>query len=507
MMDQVILKGSPIEIVSFYQYPLPRHQYCQTVGEVGEHTVAWVFQTIFEEENVVIHSSISANGVDIQIPSLSVGIEVWNWSSNHCYWSRVRDVVRNLSSFRCKILVAAFVSETVRQYFDNQGIFVIELGYQLIPHEFLEWFIVNQSMHKKKVSESRRTRRILFNKIISALLQIGVLSNTYTAHIYDSVPDLSSSSAHVCNTLSDVCNSLSHVSFDSVNADFNMDKSCIVEGKSSEITSLSSENAYRTNHSIDLSEGKNIKVILKETLNLSSDRETQTDYRSLIEKCLKCPYLDRCEVSTLILLDPKQRNPIDNLLDLRQFCLFYNKLSYESCEFFNYDCSTCGVRKQCKEIRQKLDDILHQVLCKYPEFMSKNTWYFKDPYNQRSDFAFHCCGEYCSTLDCKKWNYLRYITKDMPELVYDQHQEIIEDLKSFLEWKIERCIYVKMSKCWETSLSPKVQFDLEELKEVRERAKTFTPEQWQEYFKQILRSDYKTWLQTHSEQSMDSEVI
>ena len=95
----------------------------------------------------------------------------------------------------------------------------------------------------------------------------------------------------------------------------------------------------------------------------------------------------------------------------------------------------------------------------------------------------------------------------MPELVYDQHQEIIEDLKSFLEWKIERCIYVKMSKCWETSLSPKVQFDLEELKEVRERAKTFTPEQWQEYFKQILRSDYKTWLQTHSEQSMDSEVI
>jgi len=269
MMDEVILKGSPTEIVSFYQYPLPRYQYCKTVGEVGEHTVAWVFQTIFEEENVVIHSSISANGADIQIPSLSIGIEVWNWCSSHAYQSRARDVVKNLSSYKHKILVTSFLSESMKQYFDDKGVFLIQLNYQLIPRRFLEWYTLNQSMHKKKVNESRRTRRILFNKIISALLQIGVLSNTYTAHVCDSVSDLSSSPAHVCNTLSDVCNSLSHVSFDSVNADFNMDKSCIVEGKSSEITSLSSENAHRTNHSIDRSrEGRNIVQVFREEIEI-----------------------------------------------------------------------------------------------------------------------------------------------------------------------------------------------------------------------------------------------
>ncbi len=266
-------KHSSTEIVSFYQYPLPRYQYCKTVGEVGEHTVAWIFQTIFEEENVLIHSSVSANGVDIQIPSLSIGIEIWNWSSNHCYWSRVNDVVRNLSPFKYKILITTFLSERVRQYFNDEGIFVIELGYQLIPRKFLEWYTLNQSMDNKKVSESKRTKRILFNKIFSALLQIGILDNTHNAHVCIPPSNLSSSFAHVCNSLSD---SLSNVSFDIVNMmsdsssnNFNTDKNHIVEGKSSEMTSLSSENRQETTHSINLSrKGRDIVCIFKEEVNM-----------------------------------------------------------------------------------------------------------------------------------------------------------------------------------------------------------------------------------------------
>jgi len=44
-----------------------------------------------------------------------------------------------------------------------------------------------------------------------------------------------------------------------------------------------------------------------------------------------------------------------------------------------------------------------------------------------------------------------------------KYQEIIQDLENLLRWKIERCIYARMSKCWELSFSERIHDDLEEL--------------------------------------------
>ena len=172
-IDQETFKDSYIEMISFYQYPLPRYQYCQVMGRIGEENVSWIFKTILGHD--VITHPVSANGPDIQLPDLDTAIEVWNWSGNHAYQSRAEDVVKNLSSYKHKILVTSFLSESMKQYFDDKGVFVIQLGYQLVPRKFLEWYTLNRSTHKKKVSESKRTRRILFNKIFSALLQICLL--------------------------------------------------------------------------------------------------------------------------------------------------------------------------------------------------------------------------------------------------------------------------------------------------------------------------------------------
>ena len=270
------------------------------------------------------------------------------------------------------------------------------------------------------------------------------------------------------------------------------------------------ESSKLKNDSINLSEGKNIKVILKETLNLSSDRETQTDYRSLIEKCLKCPYLNNCEVSTLILLDPKQRNPIDNLLDLRQFCLFYNKLSYESCEFFNYDCSKCGVKDRCEKIKKKLDEVFHKVTSHYPEFMQRKRWYFKDKYNERLRTCWDLCQEYCH-YPCKKWNWLIAINTNIPERVLDQWEEILLDIQEFLKWKIERCIYVRLNKVQdkmeESYLKEMVRDAIKELNNVRKRVYEWSSKDWKEYFRMIYRTGPRSWKIVSDDQSMDSEVI
>jgi len=140
-------------------YPELRRNYSNKIGMWGEIVIS----SLLDEYQVIPHL-VNESGADVKIEPFSIGIEIWNHSRPHAYVQRARSVVRNLAEFKSKYMVASFISPEIKRYFENNGIVVIELGFQVIHPEYFGFYLNNYRMEGKKTF-NKRTEKIMRNKL------------------------------------------------------------------------------------------------------------------------------------------------------------------------------------------------------------------------------------------------------------------------------------------------------------------------------------------------------
>jgi len=156
----------------FSQYPECRVRYTSKVGIYGE-----LYISDYVEENgyrVKIHL-INEEGCDIQTEDNLIGIEVWNHSSPHSYKKRIESVIKNLEPFEYRFLIASFISkEAIREIEDayiGNPIFVIKLGFHILPQEYLSFYQSKKDTEDKKFSY-KQIVKILRNKLKPIIARI-----------------------------------------------------------------------------------------------------------------------------------------------------------------------------------------------------------------------------------------------------------------------------------------------------------------------------------------------
>jgi hypothetical protein len=137
------------------------------VAKAGEITYGKVIMELGLE---VEPHLIQHHGADIVVEESKLGGEVWNWSAPHCYEDREESVVKNLKPFTNKILLTSFISETVSYRmaasFNDNPIEITELGFQILPNDYLQWAVNNKITYGVRFC-NKRTDRIIKNRLLS----------------------------------------------------------------------------------------------------------------------------------------------------------------------------------------------------------------------------------------------------------------------------------------------------------------------------------------------------
>lgn len=153
-------------------YPELRSSYTFKTGIAGEN-----IREIFEEHgyNTKEHL-LNESGVDIAIEDYDIGIEIWNWSGPHSYDKRLESVLNNLKPFQFRFLISSFLSLETREKLESDDINFIELGFQILPKEYLSFYQSNKDLNNKKFY-SERTKKIIENRIKPILERLDTIKN------------------------------------------------------------------------------------------------------------------------------------------------------------------------------------------------------------------------------------------------------------------------------------------------------------------------------------------
>jgi hypothetical protein len=127
--------------IKVLKYPVHRIEYTYRTGSIAEKLVS----DILRDEGIEVEPhNVNENGVDIRAKDVDIGIEVWNWCKPHEYNSRIQSIIENLKPYPFRALVTSFISKDVRDYIEStyvlSPIFVVELGFQILPKEWKHFY-------------------------------------------------------------------------------------------------------------------------------------------------------------------------------------------------------------------------------------------------------------------------------------------------------------------------------------------------------------------------------
>jgi hypothetical protein len=127
--------------IKILKYPVPRLEYTYKTGSIAEKLIS----DILKDEGIEVEPhNVNENGVDIRAKDVDIGIEVWNWCKPHEYNSRIQSIIENLKPYPFRALVTSFISKDVRDYIEStyvlSPIFVVELGFQILPKEWKQFY-------------------------------------------------------------------------------------------------------------------------------------------------------------------------------------------------------------------------------------------------------------------------------------------------------------------------------------------------------------------------------
>lgn len=154
----------------------------------------------------MVPHKVNGQGVDIEIEGYDVGIEIWNHSKQHAYQERLESVIKNLSDYTNRFHVVSFISPEYRKIEEDNGITVIELEFQAIKDEYLDFYKKNYR-HKRKKTLNKRTLKTIGNSLKPVLDTIKKQQiQKREQQIRDTVSDIAftgiTNRSHVCSTSS-----------------------------------------------------------------------------------------------------------------------------------------------------------------------------------------------------------------------------------------------------------------------------------------------------------------
>ena len=161
---------------------------CRFPCEQGEYTktVGWLLPTILGEifSELGFKAKVNdqqTNGVDLEVffgDNLILVAEILNWSIK----SRLTDkrkgcIIRNLNEFNCSKLLIHTVPLSNLHGVRENGIDILEIGYQILPETYYDFFLARGQVIRRKI-ECDSTRREIKSKILD------YVNNNLFAHKY-----------------------------------------------------------------------------------------------------------------------------------------------------------------------------------------------------------------------------------------------------------------------------------------------------------------------------------
>jgi len=152
-----------------YRFPCEENKYKKIVGELLPNILEETFTELGFE---VIVNHQQENGVDLEIyqeDSLVLVAEVVNWSiGSRLTHKRKNSYIRNLNECDCNRLFIYTVPLSNLDGFKEHGIHLLEIGYQILPETFYDFFLSKGQVERRRIDSIDVTKDIK-DKILSHL--------------------------------------------------------------------------------------------------------------------------------------------------------------------------------------------------------------------------------------------------------------------------------------------------------------------------------------------------
>jgi len=156
--------------ISNRRYPVKRTLYMQTVGRLLPRRISQILRELGFK--VWINPN-QGNNIDIKVWSNNTLIivgEILNWSiGSKLAEKRLNKMISNLNNYDCrKLLVYTTLDQASVSKFVQNGIDVLEIGYQLLPKFYYDFFSVKRQVERREI-DSDVTKKEIREKISSYL--------------------------------------------------------------------------------------------------------------------------------------------------------------------------------------------------------------------------------------------------------------------------------------------------------------------------------------------------
>lgn len=160
------------------RFPCKQEEYTKTVGKLLPPILGEILTELGLKVKV---NPQQTNGVDIEIflgDNLVIVAEVLNWSiASRLNNKRKGNIIRNLNEHKCSKLLVHTVPLSNLDGLGENGIYLIEIGYQILPKTYYDFFQRKGQIIKRNI-DSDSTRRNIRAKILK------YIDNSLLAHRY-----------------------------------------------------------------------------------------------------------------------------------------------------------------------------------------------------------------------------------------------------------------------------------------------------------------------------------
>lgn len=151
------------------RFPCEQLEYTRTVGWL----LPIILESILTELGFrVIINPQQANGVDLEVyygADLIFVAEVLNWSTASRLTDKRRDcIISNLNEYNCEKLLIHTVPLSNLDGFEENGISLLQIGYQVLPRLYYGFFLTRGQVERRRM-DSVAIKNDIERKIISYL--------------------------------------------------------------------------------------------------------------------------------------------------------------------------------------------------------------------------------------------------------------------------------------------------------------------------------------------------
>jgi len=150
------------------KYPVKGTVYWQTTGKLLPRRI---YQILKELGLKVWINPRQGNDIDLKVwydSSLIIAGEILNWSvKSQLSNKRQYSIISNLRNYNCRrLVICTILDERSISELIEEGIDVLQIGYQILPRYYYEFFLEKRQIEKRKIDSNetkQKIRKLLIN--------------------------------------------------------------------------------------------------------------------------------------------------------------------------------------------------------------------------------------------------------------------------------------------------------------------------------------------------------